>query len=71
MDISIMLVFWSLLSLVRNSVMLAVYLLFPITCFFTVYEHFQRAGMRIYCAFPENMIPIRGDSPAAKLSISP
>jgi hypothetical protein len=27
--------------------------------------------MRIYCAFRENMIQIRGDFPAAKLLISP
>ena len=31
-----MLVFW---SLVRNSVVLAVYLLFSVACFFTVHEH--------------------------------
>ena len=37
MHISIMLVFW---SLVRNSVVLAVYFLFSVTCFFTVHEHF-------------------------------
>ena len=34
-----MLVFWSLFSLVRNSVVLAVYLLFSVACFFTVHEH--------------------------------
>ncbi len=34
-----MLVFWSLLSLVRNSVVLAVFLLFSFACFFTVHEH--------------------------------
>ena len=34
-----MLVFWSFVSFVRNSVVLAVYLLFSVTCFFTVYEH--------------------------------
>ena len=34
-----MLVFWSLASLIRNSVVLAVYLLFSVVCFFTVYEH--------------------------------
>ena len=37
-----MLVFWSLVSLVRNSVVLAVYLLFSVACFFTVHEHFAR-----------------------------
>ena len=39
MHISTMLVFWSLFSLVRNSVVLAVYLLFSVACFFTVHEH--------------------------------
>jgi hypothetical protein len=34
-----MLVFWFLSSLVRNSVVLAVYLLFSVACFFTVHEH--------------------------------
>jgi hypothetical protein len=33
-----MLIFW---SLVRNSVVLAVYLLFSVACFFTVHEHLQ------------------------------
>ena len=37
-----MLVFWSLFSLVRNSVVLAVYLLFSVACFFTVHEHYLR-----------------------------
>ncbi len=37
--ISTMLVFWPLASLVRNSVVLAVYLLFSVACFFTVHEH--------------------------------
>ena len=32
-----MLIFW---SLVRNSVVLAVYLLFSVACFLTVHEHF-------------------------------
>ncbi len=31
-----MLIFW---SLVRNSVVLAVYLLFSVACFLTVHEH--------------------------------
>ena len=35
MHISIMLVFW---FLVRNNVVLAVYLLFSVACFFTVHE---------------------------------
>ena len=42
LDFSIMLVFWSLASLVRNSVVLAVYLLFSVACFFTVHEHWSR-----------------------------
>ena len=42
MHISIMLVFWSLVSLVRNSVVLAVYLLFSVVCFFTVHEHLYK-----------------------------
>ena len=43
MHISTMLVFWSLFSLVRNSVVLAVYLLFSVACFFTVHEHYCKA----------------------------
>lgn len=43
MHISIMLVFW---SLVRNSVVLAVYFLFSVTCFFTVHEHYLAALRR-------------------------
>ena len=39
LDFPTMLVFWSLVSLVRNSVVLAVYLLFSVACFFTVHEH--------------------------------
>ncbi len=34
-----MLIFW---SLVRNSVVLAVYLLFSVACFLTVHEHSRR-----------------------------
>ena len=36
-----MLIFW---SLVRNSVVLAVYLLFSVACFLTVHEHYLQAG---------------------------
>ena len=43
MHISTMLVFWSLASLVRNSVVLTVYLLFSVACFFTVHEHWRMA----------------------------
>ncbi|RKI87383.1 hypothetical protein D7V94_21025 [Parablautia intestinalis] len=39
LDFSTVLVFWSLISLVRNNVALAVYLLFSVACFFTVHEH--------------------------------
>ena len=35
---STMLFFWSLVSLVRNSVVLAVYLSFSVACCFTVHE---------------------------------
>ena len=38
-----MLIFW---SLVRNSVVLAVYLLFSVACFLTVHEHLRR---RVSC----------------------
>ena len=44
MHISTVLVFWSLVSLVRNSVVLAVYLLFSVACFFTVHEHSSTAS---------------------------
>ena len=37
LDFPTMLIFW---SLVRNSVVLAVYLLFSVACFLTVHEHF-------------------------------
>lgn len=46
--ISKMLVFWSLLSLVRNSVVLAVCFLFSVACFFTVHEHYGRASCRFF-----------------------
>ena len=41
-----MLVFWSLVSLVRNSVVLTVYLLFSVACFFTVHEHSFRGDFK-------------------------
>lgn len=41
LDFPTMLIFW---SLVRNSVVLAVYLLFSVACFLTVHEHSQRAS---------------------------
>ena len=46
-----MLVFWSLLSLVRNSVVLAVYLLFSVACFFTVHEHLAGAYLEKQLVF--------------------
>src|SRR5699024_3059082 len=39
LDFLKMLIFW---SLVRNSVVLAVYLLFSVACFLTVHEHWNR-----------------------------
>src|SRR5699024_1328292 len=39
---STMLIFW---SLVRNSVVLAVYLLFSVACFLTVHEHSRRIAI--------------------------
>ena len=39
-----MLIFW---SLVRNSVVLAVYLLFSVACFFTVHEHYILASQEV------------------------
>ena len=45
MHISTMLVFW---SLARNSVVLAVYFLFSVTCFFTVHEHSGRKYSDIF-----------------------
>ncbi|MBO5094975.1 MAG: methyl-accepting chemotaxis protein, partial [Lachnospiraceae bacterium] len=44
LDFPTMLIFW---SLVRNSVVLAVYLLFSVACFLTVHEHIQRAVNRM------------------------
>ena len=38
LDFPTMLIFW---SLVRNSVVLAVYLLFSVACFLTVHEHYD------------------------------
>ena len=39
-----MLIFW---SLVRNSVVLAVYLLFSVACFLTVHEHYRQVYLLI------------------------
>ena len=43
LDFPTMLIFW---SLVRNSVVLAVYLLFSVACFLTVHEHWPRGYHR-------------------------
>ncbi len=53
LDFSTMLVFWSLVSLVRNSVVLTVYLLFSVACFFTVHAHSFRKSN-----FPFQSAPI-------------
>ncbi|MCR5205323.1 MAG: hypothetical protein K6E47_09715, partial [Lachnospiraceae bacterium] len=42
LDFPTMLIFW---SLVRNSVVLAVYLLFSVACFLTVHEHCYDSAM--------------------------
>jgi hypothetical protein len=42
-----MLVFW---FLVRNSVVLAVYLLFSVACFFTAHEHYDMDSLWIKAA---------------------
>ena len=51
LDFSTMLVFWSLVALVRNSVVLAVYLLFSVACFFTVLEHYIGSACGIAVLF--------------------
>ena len=48
-----MLIFW---SLVRNSVVLAVYLLFSVACFFTVHEHYI-AALATRTLYDENGVP--------------
>ena len=52
LDFPTMLIFW---SLVRNSVVLAVYLLFSVACFLTVHEHC--AGIVISISFQRLMTP--------------
>ena len=44
LDFPTMLIFW---SLVRNSVVLAVYLLFSVACFLTVHEHYRQVYLLI------------------------
>ncbi len=57
-----MLVFWSLASLIRNSVVLAVYLLFSVACFFTVHEHllmaYQIMGQELHEWFGAGMLAL-------------
>ena len=48
LDFPTMLIFW---SLVRNSVVLAVYLLFSVACFLTVHEHCFRVDIEYVCYF--------------------
>ncbi|MEE1173685.1 MAG: hypothetical protein U0K87_15175, partial [Ruminococcus sp.] len=48
LDFPTMLIFW---SLVRNSVVLAVYLLFSVACFLTVHEH-----LAIACHFSHSVL---------------
>ena len=60
-----MLIFW---SLVRNSVVLAVYLLFSVACFFTVHEHyfaaFSKAVFHVVTVRYSGMIASLGQTPA-------
>ena len=52
LDFLKMLIFW---SLVRNSVVLAVYLLFSVACFFTVHEHLVPASIMQIEKIPLNV----------------
>ena len=54
-----MLIFW---SLVRNSVVLAVYLLFSVACFLTVHEHSLHAW-RVHFFHPDTGKEIRIEAP--------
>lgn len=47
LDFPTMLIFW---SLVRNSVVLAVYLLFSVACFLTVHEHLSGESISFIAA---------------------
>ena len=55
LDFLKMLIFW---YLVRNSVVLAVYLLFSVACFFTVHEHYTME----YLHYTDKLNPIRNDT---------
>ncbi|NBH24986.1 hypothetical protein D3Z60_04070 [Lachnospiraceae bacterium] len=70
----------SLVSLVRNSVVLAVYLLFSVACFFTVHEHLSVIAPESHFlifqkifpeSFPSNSMVISASSDALPLSITP
>ena len=54
LDFPTMLIFW---SLVRNSVVLAVYLLFSVACFLTVHEHKGEVYFNIVPSFECNNTP--------------
>ena len=62
MHISILLIFGSLAPLIRNSVVLAIYLLFSVACFFTVHEHCKKEGsaetlvLKTGHDFPDNIV---------------
>lgn len=51
LDFPTMLIFW---SLVRNSVVLAVYLLFSVACFLTVHEHSHKVCNMIFAILRDN-----------------
>ena len=61
-----MLIFW---SLVRNSVVLAVYLLFSVACFLTVHEHL-RTGYYEEAASERQMHRLTGHSGRASVHMS-
>ena len=61
LDFPTMLIFW---SLVRNSVVLAVYLLFSVACFLTVHEHYQK----ILHALPYHPRKCRYTTPSLNLN---
>ena len=54
-----MLIFW---SLVRNSVVLAVYLLFSVACFFTVHEHSAPAHSNVAPAHSNVAPPVHSNT---------
>ena len=64
MHISIMLVFW---SLVRNSVVLAVYFLFSVACFFTVHEYWIMELSEFFCGHPKAALGFSGGVDSAYL----